>query len=69
MNKRVKHDESNYVGEVHDNGLSVAQREIFLHSIFDTEESGTDSEEPTAEPDEEPTTGAGEPTTGPKSFR
>ena len=42
MNKRVKHDESNYVGEVHDNGLSVAQREIFLHSIFDTEESGTD---------------------------
>ena len=42
MSKRVKHDESNYVGEVHVNGLSVAQREILLHSIIDTEESGTD---------------------------
>jgi ATP-dependent protease ClpP protease subunit len=42
MSRRVKHDESNYVSEVHDNGLLLAHREIFLHSIFDTEEVGTD---------------------------
>ena len=42
MNRRAKHDESNYVSEVHDNGLLLTHREIFLYSIFDTEEAGTD---------------------------
>ena len=42
MNKKIKHEDSNHIAEVHDNGLLLPHREIFLHSIFDTEASGTD---------------------------
>ena len=42
MNKKIKQEDSNHVSEVHDNGLLLPHREIFLHSVFDSDESGTD---------------------------
>ena len=42
MNKKIKQEDSNHVSEAHDNGLLLPHREIFLHSVFDSDESGTD---------------------------